>query len=134
MDEQKHMSKYAKKLAARQKAAEQASRTFNAINIAMQITNGTANPPKPKKPKQAPPTPRAQRNDLGDRPAKLAALFREASTALHAASGLADEILALANPGIQRAEPLSISQFLVSLLPRIDGMAVRAGRILNKGE
>lgn len=65
---------------------------------------------------------------------QLAALFREASTALHAASGLADEILALANQGIQRAEPLSISQFLVSLLPRIDGMAVRAGRILNKGE
>ncbi len=132
MDEQKHMSKYAKKLAARQKAAEQASRTFNAINIAMQITNGTASPPKPKKPKQPPPPPRNQRNDLGDRPAMLSAYFRKASEALHAASDLADEILLLANPGIQRAEPLSISQFLVTLVPRIDGMAVRAARILNK--
>ena len=132
MQDERHMSKYAKKLAARQKAAEQSQRTMAAINIAMQITNGTASAPKPKKPKQQPPPPRKERNDLGDRPARLAALFREASNALHEASELADEILAMANPGLQRAEPLAISQFVVSLLPRIDGMAVRAGRILNK--
>ena len=131
-------SKYAKKVAARRQAAEQASRTMSAIAFAMQITNGTAQPPKPKpqaqpKPKTPPPPPRNQRNDLGDRPARLAALFSDASAALHGAADLADEIYRMANPGLQRAEPLAITQFLVSLLPRIDGMTVRAGRIPNAG-
>lgn len=126
------LSKYAAKVAAR-KANESAS---IALNVIARIERGECVQPKPtpqpKKPKQQPPPPRNQRNDLGDRPERLAALFRDASAALHGAADLADEILEMANPGIQRAEPLAITQFLVALLPRIDGMVVRAGRILNK--
>ena len=56
--QKKPMSKYAKKVAARQKSAEQVQRTLGAIAFAMQITNGTVKPPMPPpppKPKTPPP-------------------------------------------------------------------------------
>lgn len=128
MEPEQQMSKYARKKAARMATTQ---RTFSAINLAVQITNGTIKP-KAKKPKQPPPEPRGLVADLGDRPEKLAVLLTDCANLLVEASSLADKILELAKRGIQQSEPRAISQFLVPTAQRVAGMAARARRIINK--
>lgn len=127
MQEEKHMSKYARKRAAR---IEAQGRAMGAIDFALRITSGEVKP-KPKKPPQPPPQPRGLIGDLGDRPKRLAALLESAAASLREAEALAEEVYGLAKPGLQKAEPLAISQFVVATAPRVEAMAARAAKIRN---
>ena len=131
MQDENKMSKYARKRAERARKEEASQRAYSAINLAVRITNGEIRP-KAKKPKQEPPEPRGMIADLGERPACLARVLEEAAAALRRAQGCADEILAMSKKGIQQAEPRAIAQFLVPTAQRVEGMAARAARILNK--
>lgn len=124
-----HMSKYARKRAAR---IEAQGRAMGAIDFALKITSGEIKPnPKPKKPPQLPPQPRGLIGDLGDRPKRLAALLESAAASLREAEALAEEVYTLAKLGLQRSEPLAISQFIVATAPRVEAMAARAAKIRN---
>lgn len=127
MQEEKHMSKYARKCAARIAAQ---GRAMGAIDFALRITSGEVKP-KPKKPPQLPPQPRGLIGDLGDRPKRLAALLESAAASLREAEALAEEVYTLAKLGLQRSEPLAISQFIVATAPRVEAMAARAAKIRN---
>ena len=131
MQDENKMSKYARKRAERARKEEASQRAYSAINLAVRITNGEIRP-KAKKQKQEPPEPRGMIADLGDRPACLARELEEAAEALRRAQEYADEILAMSKKGIQQAEPRAIAQFLVPTAQRVEGMAARAARILNK--
>ena len=86
MSDEQHMSKYARKVAARLKAQQSAGEAVAAIDLAVRITNGEVKPqaqaPKQKKPKQPPPEPRGQIGELGDRPERLGKLLAEAAAIL----------------------------------------------------
>lgn len=128
MDEnEKHMSKYARKVAARR---QKQGRTMGAIDFALRITSGEVRI-EPKPPKQPPPEPRGQIGDLGDRPARLGALLSEAAAKLREAEALAEETLALSKVGLQQAEPRSVHGFIVATAPKVEAMAYRAAKILN---
>ena len=135
MSDEQHMSKYARKVAARLKAQQAAGEAVAAIDLAVRITNGEVNPqaqkPKQKKPKQPPPEPRGQIGELGDRPERLGKLLAEAAAILRAAETLAEETLALSKVGLQQAEPRSVHGFLVATAPKVEAMAYRATKILN---
>ena len=135
MSDEQHMSKYARKVAARLKAQQSAGEAVAAIDLAVRITNGEVKPqaPKPeqKKPKQPPPEPRGQIGELGDRPERLGKLLAEAAAILRAAETLAEETLALSKVGLQQAEPRSVHGFLVATAPKVEAMAYRATKILN---
>ena len=139
MSDEQHMSKYARKVAARLKAQQSAGEAVAAIDLAVRITNGEVKPqapkPKQKKPKQPPPEPRGQIGALGDRPKRLGKLIAEAAAILRAAETLAEETLALSKVGLQQAEPRSVHGFLVATAPKVEAMAYRATKILNaKGD
>ena len=139
MSDEQHMSKYARKVAARLKAQQSAGEAVAAIDLAVRITNGEVKPqapkPKQKKPKQPPPEPRGQIGALGDRPERLGKLIAEAAAILRAAETLAEETLALSKVGLQQAEPRSVHGFLVATAPKVEAMAYRATKILNaKGD
>lgn len=139
MSDEQHMSKYARKVAARLKAQQSAGEAVAAIDLAVRITNGDVKPqlpkPKQKKPKQPPPEPRGQIGALGDRPERLGKLIAEAAAILRAAETLAEETLALSKVGLQQAEPRSVHGFLVATAPKVEAMAYRATKILNaKGD
>jgi hypothetical protein len=133
VSDEQHMSKYARKVAARLKAQQSAGEAVAAIDLAVRITNGEVKPqaPKPKKPKQPPPEPRGQIGELGDRPERLGKLLAEAAAILRAAETLAEETLALSKVGLQQAEPRSVHGFLVATAPKVEAMAYRATKILN---
>ena len=136
MDEnEKHMSKYARKVAARLKAQQAAGEAVAAIDLAVRITSGEVRPkpqaPKAKRPKQPPPEPRGQIGALGDRPERLGALLSEAAAKLREAEALAEETLALSKVGLQQAEPRSVHGFIVATAPKVEAMAYRATKILN---
>ena len=135
MSDEQHMSKYARKVAARLKAQQAAGEAVAAIDLAVRITNGEVKPqapkPKQKKPKQPPPEPRGQIGELGDRPERLGKLLAEAAAILRAAETLAEETLALSKVGLQQAEPRSVHGFLVATAPKVEAMAYRATKILN---
>lgn len=135
MSDEQHMSKYARKVAARLKAQQSAGEAVAAIDLAVRITNGEVKPqapkPKQKKPKQPPPEPRGQIGKLGDRPERLGKLLAEAASILRAAETLAEETLALSKVGLQQAEPRSVHGFLVATAPKVEAMAWRAAKILN---
>ena len=131
MQDENKMSKYARKRVERARKEEASQRAYSAINLAVRITKGEIRP-KAKKTKQEPPEPRGMIADLGDRPACLARELEEAAEALRRAQACADEILAMSKKGIQQAEPRAIAQFLVPTAQRVEGMAARAARILNK--
>ena len=135
MSDEQHMSKYARKVAARLKAQQSAGEAVAAIDLAVRITNGEVKPqapkPKQKKPKQPPPEPRGQIGALGDRPERLGKLIAEAAAILRAAETLAEETLALSKVGLQQAEPRSVHGFLVATAPKVEAMAYRATKILN---
>ena len=135
MSDEPHMSKYARKVAARLKAQQSAGEAVAAIDLAVRITNGEVKPqapkPKQKKPKQPPPEPRGQIGALGDRPERLGKLIAEAAAILRAAETLAEETLALSKVGLQQAEPRSVHGFLVATAPKVEAMAYRATKILN---
>ena len=135
MSDEQHMSKYARKVAARLKAQQSAGEAVAAIDLAVRITNGEVKPqapkPKQKKPKQPPPEPRGQIGALGDRPERLGKLLAEAAAILRAAETLAEETLALSKVGLQQAEPRSVHGFLVATAPKVEAMAYRATKILN---
>ena len=131
MQDENKMSKYARKRAERARKEEASQRAYKAINLAVRITNGEIRP-KAKKQKQEPPEPRGMIADLGDRPACLARELEEAAEALKRAQACAEEILSMSKKGIQQAEPRAIAQFLVPTAQRVEGMAARAARILNK--
>lgn len=135
MSNEQHMSKYARKVAARLKAQQSAGEAVAAIDLAVRITNGEVKPqapkPKQKKPKQQPPEPRGQIGALGDRPERLGKLLAEAAAILRAAETLAEETLALSKVGLQQAEPRSVHGFLVATAPKVEAMAYRATKILN---
>ena len=139
MSDEQHMSKYARKVAARLKAQQSAGEAVAAIDLAVRITNGEVKPQAPKqkqkKPKQPPPEPRGQIGALGDRPERLGKLLAEAAAILRAAETLAEETLALSKVGLQQAEPRSVHGFLVATAPKVEAMAYRATKILNaKGD
>ena len=132
MSDEQHMSKYARKRAARLKAQQAVSETFAAIDLAVRITEGKIQPqPAQKKPKQPPPEPRGQIGSLGDRPERLGKLLAEAAASLRAAETLAEETLALSKVGLQQAEPRSVLGFLMATAPKVEAMAGRAAKILN---
>lgn len=135
MSDEQHMSKYARKVAARLKAQQAAGEAVAAIDLAVRITSGEVKPkaqaPKQKKPKQPPPEPRGQIGALGDRPERLGKLLAEAAAILRAAETLAEETLALSKVGLQQAEPRSVHGFLVATAPKVEAMAYRATKILN---
>lgn len=135
MSDEPHMSKYARKVAARLKAQQSAGEAVAAIDLAVRITNGEVKPqapkPKQKKPKQPPPEPRGQIGALGDRPERLGKLIAEAAAILRAAETLAEETLALSKVGLQQAEPRYVHGFLVATAPKVEAMAYRATKILN---
>ena len=140
MSDEQHMSKYARKVAARLKAQQSSGATIAAIDLALRITNGDVKPqpqkpkqkkPKQKKPKQPPPEPRGQIGALGDRPERLGKLLSEAAAILRAAETLAEETVAISKIGLQQAEPRSVHGFLVATAPKVEAMAYRATKILN---
>ena len=135
------MSKYARKKAKQAKAREEADAAFTAIALAMQITNGKAKPTPlpaelvrnvPPKKSTPPPQPRWTINPLGDGPERLAHILDCAAEMVRQARELADDILEVCGPGIQKQDPLAIAQFASAILMRIQGMADRARRIKNK--
>ena len=133
------MSKYARKKALQaQQAAEdaKAERKAAALAAAFEAVKRQKEPPKPKaepkaeKPKPPEPPPKSI-NDLGDRPERLGELLTSAAELLKQAMGISAEIMALAGRGIQQAEPRAIDSFLTVVQSRVEGMALRAAKIVN---
>lgn len=132
------MSKYARKKALQaQQAAEdaKAERKAAALAAAFEAVKRQKEPPKPPEPKavkpKPPEPPPKSINDLGDRPERLGELLTSAAELLKQAMGISAEIMALAGRGIQQAEPRAIDSFLTVVQSRVEGMALRAAKIVN---
>lgn len=126
------LSKYAAKKA---RQLEMAQKTFSAINLAVQITNGTAKPPRtqpPPKPKTPQPEPRGLVADLGDAPAMCAARMREAEKLIREALEIARTMQDRAKRGRQAGEVFSLIGIIGALPDKAAYAARRAEGVPNK--
>ena len=132
MSEQEHMSKYARKVAARREEQASRDRTLAAINFALRVTEGKVEvKPKKKKPKQPPPEPRGAIADLGGLPEACAACLRNAAAQLRTALGIAYEIQAKAKKGRQAGEAFAVVGIIGQLPDRTEYGARRAAEMPN---
>lgn len=126
---EKHMSKYARKVAARREEQAKHDRTIAAIDFAVRLTEKAVPPPKAKKPKQPPPEPRGALADLHGLPGECAAALRDAASRLRAALEIAYEIQAEAKKGRQAGEALAVVGIIGQLPDKAEYGARRADGI-----
>lgn len=126
------LSKYAAKKARR---LEMAQKTLSAINLAVQITNGTAKPPitqSPPKPKIPPTEPRGLVADLSDAPSMCAGLMRQAEKLIREALEVARMMQDKAKRGRQAGEVFSLIGIIGALPDKAAYAARRAEGVPNK--
>ena len=136
MSDEQHMSKYARKVAARREEQASRDRTLAAIDFALRVTEGKVevkpkpahNPPKNK---QQPPEPRGALADLGGLPEACAACLRNAAAQLRTALGIAYEIQARAKRGRQAGEAFAVVGIIGQLPDRAEYGARRVAEMPN---
>lgn len=133
-EDREHMSKYARKKAARREESASHDRTFAAIDFALRLTEGRAvvNPKPEPKPKQPPHEPRGAVADLHELPEQCAAVLRDAASRLRTALKLAYEIQAEAKKGRQAGEAFAVVGIIGQLPDRAEYAATRVAAMPTK--
>lgn len=137
-EDMEHMSKYARKKAARREESVShdrtiADRTLAAIDFALRLTEGRAVvKPNVKKPKQPPPEPRGAVADLHGLPEQCSMLLRNAASQLRTALKLAYSIQDEAKKGRQAGEAYAVVGIIGQLPDKIEYAATRVAAIPNK--
>lgn len=132
-EDREHMSKYARKVAARREESASHDRTLAAIDFALRLTEGRAVvKPNVKKPKQPPPEPRGALADLHGLPEQCSMLLRNAASQLRTALKLAYEIQDEAKKGRQAGEAYAVVGIIGQLPDKIEYAATRVAAIPNK--
>ena len=129
-EDREHMSKYARKKAARREESASRDRTLAAIDFALRLTEGRA--VVNQKQKQPPPEPRGAIADLHGLPEQCSMLLRNAASQLRTALKLAYEIQDEAKKGRQAGEAYAVVGIIGQLPDKIEYAATRVAAIPNK--